>query len=193
MGADQSQLTQLLCDESLDPVEKLRALFPLVYSELRALAEARLRGERIGHTLSATALVHETYAKIATGAQISWQNRAHFFYAAGRAMREILVDYARNRRALKRSGKASSCDIDSGATLAAADSDLHASDYLALDEALSRLEKHDARSAQIVILKFFAGLTGEETAQALELSERTVRAEWAFARAWLKRELGDDE
>lgn len=192
MGDTAGVLTRLLGDDTLDAAEKAQRLVPLVYQELRSLAQARLNEERAGHTLAATALVHETYLRMFGGGDVPWRNRAHFFDAAGTAMRRILIDYARKRGAIKRGGGNVRVDWDGGAALGAADG--QAVKYLALEEALQALEHHDERSARVVMLRFYAGLTSAEAADALGVSERTVKYEWEFARAWLARRLhGDDD
>lgn len=186
-------MTSLLCNEAIEPSEKLRLLLPIVYRELRALAQARLKGERVGHSLSATALVHEAYLKFVGNGEVPWRNRAQFLIAAGNAMRQVLVDYARGRGALKRGGNAVCVSLDSGATLAAAGNDAGAAEYLALDEALSRFKEKDPRAAQVVLLRFFVGLTNAETAEVLGVSERLVKYDWEFAKAWLAKAVGDND
>ena len=154
-------------------------LFPLVYAELRAMADRQLRGEAVGHTLQATALVHEAYLKLAVpDGAAAWSDRAHFFGIASRAMRQVLVDHARRRRADKRGGAWSRTTL-SGKPLAL-DSDPE--ELLALDAALEGLEP---RQREIVEMRFFGGMTEEEVAAALGVSDRTVRREWVKARAWL--------
>ncbi|MHC4108409.1 MAG: ECF-type sigma factor, partial [Planctomycetota bacterium] len=145
--------------------------------------------EAPGHTLQATALVHEAYVRLVGEAALPWQNRAHFFGAAARAMRQILVDSARRRRAAKRGGDRGRVGLDQ--LEIAADQPVLADpdQLLALDEAVDRLSQRDARKAQIVMLRFFAGLTIEQTAHAMSLSPTTVKDEWQFARAWLFNEL----
>ncbi|MBX3390612.1 MAG: hypothetical protein KF691_14285 [Phycisphaeraceae bacterium] len=162
-------------------------LLPLVYSQLRAAAQNAMRDERRDHTLQATALVHEAYAKLVGGAPTDWANRAHFYDAAARAMRQILIDHARARNADKRGGGTGHQALTdfSGA--------LHAdpSQILALDEALSRLEVEDPVLADVVRLRFFAGLSGDEAARVLGVSSRKADTLWARARAWLFRALED--
>lgn len=161
-------------------------LLPLVYEELRDLASAKLSKERAGQTLQATALVHEAYLRL-IGSQDApkWDSRGHFFAAAALAMRRILVERARHRKRLKHGGGGQRVDLDPDMVGEKDDR----VDLIALDEALDRLEKHDARKAQVVMLRYFTGLSIEETAAAMELSPATVKTEWAFARAWLHREL----
>ncbi len=163
-------------------------LLPLVYDQLRKIAQQRMAGERVAHTLNATALVHEAYLKLVgdDGADLRWANRAHFFSAAAESMRRILVDHARTRGRLKRGGDHVRLSL-SVATLGADDKET--AEIVALDDALRRLEKQDERMARIVSLRFFAGLDVDETASALNISPRTVKRDWATARAWLFREM----
>jgi RNA polymerase sigma factor (TIGR02999 family) len=159
---------------------------PEVYDELRKLARARLARERQPHqTLQPTALVHEAYLRV-SGHPRQWDRRGHFFAAAALAMRRILVERARHYRRIKHGGGGEHVDVDDG--IAAADPQL--TDVIAIDEALSQLEAADPRKAKIVALRYFAGLSIEETAAALDLSPATVKNEWTFARAWLFRVLG---
>lgn len=164
-------------------------LLPLVYDHLKRIAQARMQGERAGHTLQATALVHEAWVRVAGGADVAWTDRAHFYGAAAEAMRRILIEHARARGRVKRGGGLKRQPLDVVDLAVEADP----AEILALDEAIGRLEEQDARAAKIVRLRFYAGLSVDETAQALELSRRTVLREWAFARAWLFRSLGLDE
>lgn len=159
--------------------EAFDRLFPLVYAELRAMADRQLRGEAVGHTLQATALVHEAYLKLAVpDGAAAWSDRAHFFGIASRAMRQVLVDHARRRRAGKRGGAWSRTTL-SGKPLAL---DTDPEELLALDAALEGLEP---RQREIVEMRFFGGMTEEEVAAVLGVSDRTVRREWVKARAWL--------
>ncbi len=160
-------------------------LMQLVYNELRGVARAYMRRERSDHTLQATALVHEAYLRLAGGVAIEWKDRAHFFRAAAQAMRRILVDHTRSLKAAKR-GQGRKVVLEE-TRLISPSLDL---DLLDLDGALGELEKLDERQARIVELRFFAGLTVEETATTLELSPATVKREWRTAKAWLRRELG---
>lgn len=160
-------------------------LIPLVYDQLRQLAERHLNQERLGHTLQPTALAHEAYLRL-VGPGESWENRAHFFGAASRAIRRILVEHARGRARLKRGGDRARVDfedIEPEATLA--DEQL-----LVLDEALARLAEGDEQKARVVELRFFGGLSEKEVAEVIGVSERTVSRAWQFARAWLRREMG---
>ena len=156
-------------------------LLPLVYEQLRAIANNRMREERAGHTLQATALVHEAYMKLVNGPEVDWESRAHFFRAAAEAMRRILIDHARKRKSEKRGGGRAALPINVVDLAEEADPD----QVLALEEAMQRLEAEDARAAEVVKLRFYAGLSVEETAEAMGVSERTVMREWAFARARL--------
>ena len=159
-------------------------LVEAVYEELRRLARRNLRRERAGHSLTPTALVHEAYLRLVDQRRVQWRNRAHFFAIAARVMRRILVDHARARAAAKR---------DAGATVALEDADVGAEavdvDILALDRALQKLGGKDARQRRLVELRFFAGLSVDETAAVLDIAPVTVKRDWALARAWLFREL----
>jgi len=169
-------------------------LFPLVYAELRRLADRHLSREPAGQTLQPTALVHEAYLRLCGDADRGWDSRAHFFGAAARAIRRILIDRARSRRRLRRGGgeRAEHLDHDERAIEIAASVDAPRLDYLALDEALERLAAIDPQAARIVELRFFAGLSPLETARALRISESTEARGWRFARVWLHRELHSD-
>ena len=163
-------------------------MLPEVYDELRKLARARMARERDRHqTLQPTALVHEAYLRVSgEGEDRHWDRRGHFFAAAALAMRRILVERARHYQRLKHGSAEERVDLDSGIMRA----DPSLTDLVAVDEALTRLEQTDARKAQIVSLRYFAGLSVEETAAAMDLSPATVKNEWKFARAWLHRALG---
>lgn len=161
-------------------------LLPLVYDELRALARARLAKAPPGNTLQATALVHEAYMKVVGEADPHWEGRGHFFAAAARAMRNILVDQARRKAAVKHGGGIKR--IDETPEIAAAE-DVPPEQMISLDESLSRLEAEDPRKAQVVMLRVFCGLTNEQTAAALGVSLPTVERDWRFAKAWLQREV----
>jgi len=181
-----SEITQILADmRGVSRKEVMEHLVPVVYDELRDLARAHLRHERPDHSLQATALVHEAYLRLLGGDQPPWNDRMHFFRAAAQAMRRILIEHARKRGRIKRGGRRVRVQLSS-ANLAS-EHDLE--ELLALDDAFRRLEEQDGTAADVVRLRFFAGLSVEETAKALELSERTVKREWAFARAWLYRTL----
>lgn len=166
--------------------EAVQRLIPLVYSELRSMAEAHLRHERQDHTLQATALVHEAYLRLLGDGYPNWTDRRHFFHAAGDAMRRLLIDHARARQRDKRGGHQIRVSL-SGANPAI---EQDPEELLALDDAIRRLRDVDPSAAEVVTLRFFAGLTVAETARTLDVSERTVKREWAFARAWLFNALG---
>lgn len=160
-------------------------LFPLVYDELRRIAHRLLAGEREGHTLQTTALVHEAYLRLIDQTRAQWADRSHFFAVAAGAMRRILVDYARRQRAGKRGGGLAPVPLDDTVALA----DRRADELLALDEALDRLGAIQPRQARVVECRFFGGLTDEETAQVLSVTSRSVRRDWAAAKTWLASEL----
>ena len=160
-------------------------LTPLIYQELKRMAGSQLRRERPGHTLQATALVHEAYLKLVDQRQVTWQNRAHFFGVASQIMRRVLMDYAKSQKREKRGGGAHKTSLDEALVVA----EDRASDLIQIDEALARLEELDPRQAKVVELRFFGGLSVEETAEAMGISAPTVKREWAMARAWLHREL----
>jgi len=164
-------------------------LLPLVYDQLRKLARQRMARERPGNTLQATALVHEAYLRIAEDKEEGWASRAQFFAAAAEAMRRILIERARARGRKKRGGERRRVTLDRLDLAVEQDPDA----VLALDDALARLAERDARAADVVRLRFFAGLGVDETAAILEISPRTVKREWTFARAWLFDELGAGE
>ena len=168
-------------------------LFPLVYDRLRRIAQARMSEERRDHTLQATALVHEAYARMMGSGGESWENRRHFYFAAAEAMRRILIEHARGRARLKRGGPdAKRRRLDFGAIADLAGED-RSEEIVALDEALHRLKERRPRAAEVVTLRFFGGLSVDETADLLGVSPRTVDLDWAFARAWLFRTLAGDE
>jgi RNA polymerase sigma factor (TIGR02999 family) len=164
-------------------------LLAVVYDQLRAIARQRMAGERQSHTLQATALVHEAYLRLLGKEDIQWTGRGHFFRAAAEAMRRILIDHARSRNAEKRGGGRAALEIMNVADLAA---EPDSSGILALDDAMSRLEHVDSQAAAVVRLRFYTGLSMDTVADALDLSPRTVRREWAFARAWLRQTLEQD-
>jgi RNA polymerase sigma factor (TIGR02999 family) len=186
-----TEVTELLLRWSQGDADALQRLLPLVYDECRRIATRQLRGERREHTLSPTALVHELYLRLVDQRRTTWKNRAQFFGVAAQLMRRILVDHARRRLAQKREGSRMLVSLD--AALGARD-ESHNADVLALDEALGRLAERDPDQERIVELRFFGGLTVEETAIVLGRSPRTVKREWQLAKAWLFRELqeGDD-
>lgn len=170
-----------------DSDDRLDDLFPLAYAELRRMAHRRLRRERDGHTLDTTALVHEAYLKLSKLDRIEWQGRTHFLATAAQAMRRVLVDYAVRRNAQKRAGGRARVPLDR-ITVAV---DEGAEDLLALNDALERLKAMDARQCRVVECRFFAGMSIDETAEALGVSPATVKRDWTHARAWLNRALGD--
>jgi RNA polymerase sigma factor (TIGR02999 family) len=182
-------VTMLLVRAGAGDSKATDELLPLVYDELRGLAAKHLAGERPNHTLQPTALVHEAYLRLVGPGEVTWDNRAHFFGAAARAIRRILTDYARARDSAKRGGGWSRVSVDE-LRIAAPEAGV---DLLALDEALDRLAELDAQKSKVVELRFFAGLTAEETALALGVSPSTVARDWQFARVWLQRELSRGE
>lgn len=178
----------ILLDESASASARVDALVPEVYADLRAAAQACLRGERPGHTLDATALVHEAWLRLVGPRDVPWRNRAHFFAAAAQAMRRILVDHARAKAADQRGGGARRAALEL-TQLPDPGSPEESAGFLILDEAIARLEGVDPKAAAVVRLRYFAGLSIEETALALDASPATVKRDWAFARAWLRDEL----
>ena len=183
-------VTRLLIDWRRGNQAALDELLPFVYKELRRLAQARLRQEPRGHTLQATALVHEAYVRLVDLKQLTLSDRTHFFAIAARVMRQILVDHARRKRADKRGGGATVITLSS--ISAVSRSDAFDVDVIDLNAALEELAALDQRTARVVELKFFVGLTLEETADALGVSHATVEREWAVAKAWLFRRLAAD-
>jgi RNA polymerase sigma factor (TIGR02999 family) len=183
--SDPGDITELLLSLEGDRDRVVDRLFPMVYDELRAVAGARLRAERAGHTLSPTALVHEAYLKLVNQDRVDWKNRAHFFAVAARAMRRILIDYANTRNAEKRGDGAPFVTL--GDESASVNPNLD--ELLTIDQALSRLAGLDERQARVVELRFFGGLTFEETAEVLGVSLASVNRDWRAARAFLTVEL----
>jgi RNA polymerase sigma factor (TIGR02999 family) len=189
-----SDVTRLLLRWSEGDASALDRLLPVIYGELRRIASSQLRRERPDHTLAPTALVHELYLRLVDQRRATWQHRAQFFGVAAQLMRRILVDHARERQATKRGGSATRVSLEYALEESEAAGPAHGSDaleVLSVDEALSRLARLDADQARIVELRFFAGLTVEETAHLLNRSPRTIKREWRLARAWLYRELRD--
>jgi RNA polymerase sigma factor (TIGR02999 family) len=184
--ADPARVTALIEDARAGKAEALDALLPLVYAELRRVAGAYVRRERPGQTLQATGLVHEAYLRLMRDRNVQWQNRAHFCAIAANAMRQILVERARARHAIKRGGAWARMTLNEG-TAAAPEA---AVDVEVLDQALGRLAERDPDQARLVELRYFGGLTIEETADVLGVSPATVKRSWMVARAWLKKELG---
>lgn len=179
-------ITGMLRDWSDGKQGALDLLMPLVYDELHAQASRYLRSERRDHTLQTTALIHEAYLKLIDQREVNWQNRAHFFGIAAQAMRRILVDYAKARHRAKRGGADENLPLES-ATLAV--SGEKGVDLEALDEALTRLAGFDERQARMVELRYFSGLSIEETAEVLRISPATVKTDWKSAKAWLYQEI----
>ena len=188
---DGRDVTRLLQDWRSGDAGALDALMPLVYTQLRGLAAGYLSRESPGHTLQPTALVHEAFLKLFRQERVDWQNRSHFYSIAAQLMRRILVDHARSHHRHKRGsgGIAVSLDEPAAQAVAAPAPDINPIDVVALDRALQTLEKLDPRQGRLVELRFFGGLTIEETAEVLGLSTGTVKREWAFAKALLFREL----
>lgn len=185
MASSAPDVTQLLVNWSHGDRSALEQLMPLVYGELRRLASSYLRRERSNHTLQSTALVHEAFMRLSGQHEIEWKNRAHFYGIAAQMIRRILVDYARSQHAEKRGAGAIKLELDENLA-AAQDSNL---DLLGLNRALERLAALDERQSRIVELRFFTGLSVEETAEVMQLSPATVKREWNSARAWLFREM----
>ncbi|MCK6484587.1 MAG: sigma-70 family RNA polymerase sigma factor [Phycisphaerae bacterium] len=181
MGEQDSNLTQLLHAATDGDAGAAAELLPLVYQELRALAQAEMARLAPGQTLQATALVHEAWLRLAQSSGANWKSRAHFFYAAAQAIRQIVIDQIRRRGALKRGGDLIRVNLDHVDVAVNAPSD----DVLALDEALNDLARTDERAATIVTLRYFGGVTFDGVAELLGLSKRTVEREWEFARTWL--------
>jgi RNA polymerase sigma factor (TIGR02999 family) len=179
------EITQLLRAWSDGDSSALDRLAPLVYAELHRLARGYMRGERANHVLQSTALINEAWLRLIDWKAVEWQNRAHFFGVAAQMMRRILVDFARERGAIRRGGSAEQVRLEE-AVVVSAD---RGAEIIALDEALSTLAEFDERKSRIVEMRFFGGLGVEETAEVLKLSSRTVKREWNLARAWLYREL----
>jgi RNA polymerase sigma factor (TIGR02999 family) len=189
MSADtpQHEVTRLIQAASASDRAAADRLLVLVYDQLRKIAQQRMAEERAGHTLQATALVHEAYLRLVGDTDVHWQGRAHFFAAAAEAMRKILIDHARRKGTAKRGGglRAVSSVLDLA-------SDENISDALIIDDLISRLEMEDATAAQVVRLRFFAGLSLADTAKALGVSKPTVSRKWTYARAWLARQWETD-
>jgi RNA polymerase sigma factor (TIGR02999 family) len=183
---DVTQALRQLSDGQADAPARL---MPLVYDELRKLAEGYLQGERAANTLQATALVHEAYIRLVDWKNVSWQNRAHFFALAAQVMRRILVDHAREKHAAKRGGNLTKLSLDEAVSFP----QQREVDLLALDEALKELAQFDETQSRIVELRFFGGLTIEETAEALNLSPATIKREWTLAKAWLHKTIAREK
>ena len=185
MTSPPQQVTELLLAWGQGDTGALERLMPLVYDELRRLARRHLAHERVGHTLQATALVNEAYVRLIDVKRIQWQNRAHFFAMSARLMRRILVDFARSRHYQKRGGGAQRVSLDEALLVSPERGD----ELVALDDALQALAESDARKSQVVEMRYFGGLSVEETAEALHVSVDTVMRDWKVAKVWLLREL----
>jgi RNA polymerase sigma factor (TIGR02999 family) len=185
MTVSSNQITQLLAAWSSGDETAMDQLMPLVYGELRRIARRYMAGQRAGHTLQTTALIHEAYLKLVGQGERRWQNRAHFFGVAAQAMRHILVDYARARHADKRGGEAQAVSLDE----ATAKAGTQAAEIVALDDALRRLAEVAPRQSRVVELRYFGGLNVEEAAEVLKVSPETVTRDWRMAKAWLLRDL----
>lgn len=183
-----SEITRLLADLSDGNRQAVDAVLPLVYEELKRIASRQMRGERSGHTLNTTALVHEGYLNLIKNEELTWQNRAHFFSMAAIAMRRILIDHARRRVAEKRGGGLVVATFVEDDVVREA----RAEELIDLDEALERLASFDARQAEVVTYKFFGGLRHEEIAEVLGVSVPTIHRDWRLARLWLSREMKQD-
>jgi len=180
-------VTELLTSWCAGDESALAELTPLVHDELHRLARRQMRNERAGHTLQTTAVVNEAYLKLIDLARVRWQDRAHFFAMAARLMRHILVDYARAHASAKRGGEVLAVSLDEAAVVSTEPS----TDLVAIDDALRALAQLDARKSQVVEMRFFGGLTVQETADALGVSPETVMRDWQFAKKWLLRELSN--
>ena len=187
-SAAQHEVTRLLRAWSAGDESALQQLMPLVYQELHRLAHRYMAGEQPGQTLQTTALVHEVYLRLVDVKSVDWQDRAHFYGLSARIMRRILVDFARSRSYKKRGGGAKHVQLEKALTVSAD----QGSELVEVDDALQRLSAVDARKSQVVEMRFFGGLTVEETAVALKVSPETVMRDWRLAKAWLTRELHRD-
>jgi RNA polymerase sigma factor (TIGR02999 family) len=185
MGDASGEITTLLARVSAGQKEAIDDLMPIVYAELRKVAARCIAVERPGHTLQPTALVHEVYFRLVGQKEIEWKNRAQFFAISAQIMRRVLLDYARRHQALKRGGLRQKITLDENMAIAVD----RLSDFIVLDEALSRLAAVDPDQARLVELRFFGGLTVEQTAHVLGISTATVKREWSSARAWLRKEM----
>ena len=190
MSGRKDQVTALLAELCQHNEDAVSALLPMVYDELRSLAQRQLRGQPANHTLNTTALVHEAYLKLVNHNQSTWKDRAHFLSVAAMAMRQILINYAHKRRAQKRGGGQAVATFDE--SLMGGES-TRADELIALDEALGRLKMLNERQSDVVTYRFFGGLTHEEIAEVLDVSIPTVRRDWRIAKAWLVRELSSPE
>ena len=182
---ERQDVTQLLTAWNDGDERALDKLIPLVYAELRRLAKRQMRREHPDHSLQTTGLINEAYVRLVDLQNVRWQNRAHFFALCARLMRRILIDFARSRAYLKRGGGAAAISLDESPEIGLA----HSPDLVAVDHALEALSKVDDRKGKVVELRFFGGLTVDETAEVLKVSPETVRRDWRLAKAWLLREL----
>lgn len=180
-----AQITELLVAWHAGDAEALDRLVPLIHVELRRLAHQYMAGERPGHLLQTTALVNEAYLRLVDSSRVRWQNRSHFFAVSAQVMRRILVDFARARQTLKRGGDAVHVSLDDARAISSEAS----AELIALDDALKTLTTFDHRKSRVIELRFFGGLTVEETAEVLNVSPITVMRDWGLAKAWLLREL----
>lgn len=187
MADSRGEVSLLLAEMRSGRKDALARLLPLVYGELRRLSARYMKDERRGHTLQPTALVHEAYLRLAGQDRANWQNRTQFIGIAGQLMRRLLVDYARKRHAAKRGGSLITLEEDLGNPCSPV---APLEEILAVDQALERLAALDRQQARVVELRYFGGLSAEETADAMAVSQRTVEREWALAKAWLRTQLG---
>jgi len=185
-----ADITGVLCEASRGSREAADRLLPVVYDELRRLARSHLEHERAGHTLQATALVHEAYLKLIDQTRVEWRNRAHFFAVAATAIRRLLIDHARERKRAKRGGGVEPLSLDEAMTISAGD---ESPDLVDLDDALTRFAQVEPVKARVVELRYFGGLTGRETAEVLGVDRRTIDRHWQYARAWLYHALTEDD
>jgi RNA polymerase sigma factor (TIGR02999 family) len=183
-----SQVTELLRAWSRGEDEAREKLIPLIYEDLRQRARRQMGRERRGHTLQTTALIHEAYMRLVGAAPVAWESRSHFFAIAARMMRRILVDHARAKRSLKRGGAGRPVSLEEELLV----SPPRRLDLVSLDEALQALMALDQRKGRVVELRYFGGLSVEETAEVLNVSPRTVKGDWQFAKVWLLREMGGE-
>ncbi|MEM7316019.1 MAG: sigma-70 family RNA polymerase sigma factor [Planctomycetota bacterium] len=186
--SNSDQVTQIL--QNADKADCVSdELLPLVYDELRRIASAQMAMEKPGQTIQPTALVHEAYMRLIGSTPLRWDSRAHFFGAAARSMRQILINRANRKKAVKHGGEVNRVDIDHAILV----DEPEPEKMLALDVALEKLERIDPRKGQIVMLRYFAGLSVEDTAKAMDISVATVKRDWQFARTWLHREMSDSD
>ena len=185
MDPNSAELTRILSAAQAGQSQAADELLPLVYEELRRLAAARMAHEASGHTLQATALVHEAWVRLTGGSDQRWENRAHFFAAASEAMRRILIENARRKARLKHGGNLVRLQIEALDLMASSSDEM----ILLVDEALERFQVEDPEKGKIVVMKFFGGLTNQEVAETLGVTERTVERQWAYAKAWLFRDI----